>query len=217
MLTLNAVSKSFAGPDGPVCALDGVTLTVEPGEFVVVCGPSGSGKSTLLLVAGALLTPGDGAVHFRGTDVYALGSEERNALRAEQVGFVFQQFHLLPYLTVLENALIPSLAIRRADAEERARSLIAHFGLEHRINHVPAQLSTGEKQRAALARALLNGPALLLADEPTGNLDDESGATVLKYLAEFAQQGGAVLMVTHDHAAAAMAHRTVHMRDGRLV
>ena len=216
MLSLHAVAKIFSGPDGGVVALDDVTLSVEGGEFVAVCGPSGSGKSTLLLVAGALLTPDRGEVCLGDADVYALDGKGRNRLRAEKIGFVFQQFHLLPYLTVLENVLTPSLALKRPGAEERARELIARFGLESRIAHIPAQLSTGEKQRVALARALLNEPSLILADEPTGNLDEKSGAVVLESLGAFAADGGAVLMVTHDQGAAGLAHRSVHMRDGRL-
>ena len=219
-LQLVGVRKTFAGPDGDVPALADVSLEVGKGEFVAVVGRSGSGKTTLLLSAGALMEPDRGRVVLAGVEPYAVSSGKRARLRAEKVGFVFQQFHLVPYLTVLENVLAPSLgssdAGRRRAASDRARELIERFGLAERARHVPAELSVGECQRAALARALLNKPDVLLADEPTGNLDPDNAATVLSALGEFARAGGAVLLVTHDREAAGFADRTLRLEAGRL-
>ena len=217
MLEFRAVSKSFPGPDGAVQALKDVSLSVAPGEFVAVQGPSGCGKTTLLLTGGALLKPSRGEVLLEGCNPYSLRPNQRSALRAEKIGFAFQRFHLVAYLSVLDNVLVPSAVRPCAGRLERARELIRHFNMEHRINHMPSQLSTGERQRTALARALLNRPKLLLADEPTGNLDDDNATMVLTYLAEFADEGGAVLLVTHDGHAAGHAHRIVYLKDGNLV
>jgi len=216
VLRLDNLTKVYRGADADVRALDGVSIEAGPGEFVAVQGPSGCGKTTLLLVAGGLLRPDGGRVAFDGQDPYALAPEGRAGFRASQVGFVFQQFHLLPYLTVLDNVLVPSLAMPSDGARQRAGELIEHLGLAGRAGHVPAALSTGERQRVALARALLNRPRLMLADEPTGNLDRASARAVLGHLAEFAKGGGTVVLVTHDVRAAEYASRTVHMTDGRI-
>ena len=197
-------------------ALADVTVTLDVGEFVAVQGPSGCGKTTLLLAAGALLEPTEGRVVIDGRDAYAMSTEARSRLRATEIGFVFQQFHLIPYLTVLENVLAPTIAVGGADSAQRAREMIEHFHLEHRVDHVPGQLSTGERQRVALARAFLNRPKLLLADEPTGNLDSENADVVLGALAEFAAGGGAVLLATHDRLAAERTHRALHLEEGHL-
>ncbi len=221
MLGIREVKKVYPGPNGRVRALDGVTFDVRPGEFVVVRGPSGCGKTTLLLAAGCLLRPTEGTVTIDGQDPYALSSEARARLRAEKIGFVFQQFHLVPYLTVLENILAPSLALRVTGKGDkggpRARELLERFGLAPRANHVPAELSTGERQRVALARALLNRPKLLLADEPTGNLDPENAETVLGHIAGFARSGGAVLLVTHHDVSGEHPTQVLNMREGTLV
>ncbi len=216
MLELSKVRKSFAGPEGPVDVLKDVSLSVTPGEFVAVRGPSGCGKTTLLLTAGGLLGPGSGTVAIDNQDVYQLGSNQRSRLRADKIGFVFQQFHLIPYLTVIDNIVAPSAASPRPDARKRALNLIRHFNLEHRTNHVPAQLSTGECQRTALARALLNEPRLILADEPTGNLDKENSEIVLGFLAEFARKGGSVLVGSHDQALLTHASRCLEFDYGML-
>jgi putative ABC transport system ATP-binding protein len=217
ILQMERLCRSFQGPDGVVRAVTDVSLEARPGEFVAVQGPSGCGKTTLLLAAGGLLQPSGGRVRVKGEDPYALPPERRAAFRADHVGFVFQQFHLVPYLSVLDNILAPTLAKSRPDARERARYLASQFGLEHRLEHVPAGLSTGERQRTGLARALFHEPALLLADEPTGNLDAENAAAVLDHLEGFAKKGGAVLLVTHDPAAARRAQRILKLREGRLV
>jgi ABC-type lipoprotein export system ATPase subunit len=229
MLEVRGVSKWYRRPGGNVWALDAVSLRVQPGEFVVVRGPSGSGKTTLLLVAGGLLAPDTGEIVLDGCNPYALSAEERARLRAATVGFVFQQYHLIPYLSVLENVMTPALALREQGpqrsavggrlipARSRAVELLERFQLTDRADHLPGELSTGERQRTALARAALNRPALLLADEPTGNLDSENAAIVLEHIAGFARSGGAVLVVTHDEAAARHADRIAQLRCGRIV
>jgi len=220
LLDIQKVSKTYQGRSGSVTAANDVSLSLDEGEFVAVRGPSGCGKSTLLLVAGGLLAPDAGSVVVAGEEPYLTSSDARSSFRAANIGFVFQQFHLVPYLTVLENVLAPAIATRgtpRDVAFNRARSLVVQFGLEHRIDHVPGELSSGERQRTALARALLNSPKLLLADEPTGNLDEKNAELVLNHLAEFATGGGAVLLVTHDSKAAAKAGRTVFLKDGQVV
>ncbi|MBN1419493.1 MAG: ABC transporter ATP-binding protein [Planctomycetes bacterium] len=214
MLELTDVRKSYARPEGRVDALGGVSLSAASGEFIAVTGPSGCGKTTLLLTAGGLLAPDAGRVLLDGEDLYSLSAERRARIRAERIGFVFQQFHLIPYLSVLENVLVPSLGVPCRDAPARARTLIERFGLAPRAHHVPAELSTGERQRTALARALFNRPKLVLADEPTGNLDQANAEVVLQALAEFAGEGGTVLLVTHGGDAARYASRGVAMKGG---
>jgi len=217
MLEFKNISKWFDGPEGKVTALDGVSLSVRPGEFLAVRGPSGCGKTTLLLTAGGLLRPSAGQVNLDGHDPYAMNPEMRSRMRARMIGFVFQQFHLIPYLTVRQNILAPSLALPAKEAGQRAQELISHFGLDDRVSHVPSQLSTGEKQRTALARALLNKPKVIMADEPTGNLDGDNAQTVFGYLSQYVGDGGCVLLVTHDDRAAAHATRTLRMSQGQLV
>ena len=216
MLELRGVGKTYSGPRGTVRALERVSLDVNGGEFCAVCGRSGSGKTTLLMIAGGLLAPDAGAVDLDGVSVYETETNERAALRAASVGFVFQQFHLLPYLSAVENVLVPSLAMPIPDAPARARDLLERFGVAGRARHLPAELSTGERQRVALARSLLARPGVVLADEPTGNLDDESADAVITCLAESAAEGAAVLLVTHDKGLAARASRTLTLREGRL-
>jgi ABC-type lipoprotein export system ATPase subunit len=211
VLEVTDLSKRYSGPSGVVHALSGLSLAVGAGEFVAVQGPSGCGKSTLLLAAGGLLRPDGGQVCVAGQDLYALNAEARAVFRAAHIGFVFQQFHLVPYLSVLDNVLAPTLALRREGALARAGELIAQFGLRDRQHHLPEQLSVGERQRTALARAVLNRPELLLADEPTGNLDKDNAGLVLEALAGFARAGGAVLLVTHDASAVGRAGRVVRM------
>ncbi len=219
VLRLDGVSKKYKGPDGELSVLSDISMSVEKGEFVALHGSSGCGKSTLLLSAGGLLAPDNGKVTVDGQDFYALPSEKRAGYRAEHVGFVFQQFHLIPYLSVLDNVLAASLAVRREDNgfEKRALELLEKFNLSDRARHVPSELSTGERQRTALARALLNGAGLILADEPTGNLDGDNAGGVLGHLKSFAEGGGAVLLVTHDARVADYAQRTLVLQNGALV
>ena len=216
MLDVCQLSKSYRRRQGDLPVLRSVSLSLDRGDFTAVHGPSGCGKTTLLLTAGALLAPEGGSVRIDGHDPYAMNAGDRARLRAGTVGFVFQQFHLVPYLTVLENVMTPSLAQPAPAASTRARELIERFALADRADHVPADLSTGERQRTALARALLNRPGLLLADEPTGNLDDGNARVVLDSLTEFAANGGAVLLVTHDMNVARHTQRTCRLENGRL-
>jgi len=216
LLEIEDLGKTYRGPEGEIRALEGVSLEMRAGEFVAVQGPSGSGKTTLLLAAGGLLVPAGGRVVVAGQEMYALSPEKRARFRATTIGFVFQQFHLIPYLSVMDNVLAPSLAARVPDAAGRARELLAQFNLADRIHHVPGALSTGERQRTALARALLNRPGLLLADEPTGNLDEDNSDVVLGCLKEFAEAGGAVLLVTHDSRAASYAQRVLRLEGGKM-
>ena len=218
-LQLDNVSKSYADGRTNVRAVHNVSVQVTKGEFVAVQGPSGCGKSTLLLIAGALLKPDSGQVQINGQDPYALNPDARAEFRAGKIGFVFQQFHLVPYLSVLDNVLAPALGVAgsASDVRDRGLCLIERFGLLDRILHVPSKLSTGERQRVAMARALLNEPQIILADEPTGNLDHQNADALLGYLAEFATGGGGVLMVTHDDRAVARATRVVHLQHGQIV
>jgi ABC-type lipoprotein export system ATPase subunit len=212
MLELRHVSKAYRGPRGSVTALADLSLQVHAGEFVAVQGPSGSGKTTLLLAAGGMLQPDQGQVMVHGEDIYRLSSEARARFRATRLGFVFQQFHLVPYLSVLENVLAPALAHAAPHLRERAAELCNQVGLGHRLHHRPSELSSGERQRCALARALLHRPPLLLADEPTGNLDEANANMILDHLQEYVRQGNALLLVTHDPRAAARASRAVQLR-----
>ncbi len=218
MLVLKKVTRCFDGPKGKVTALREVSLSVSPGELLVVKGPSGCGKSTLLLTAAGMLRPDEGDVElFGNAHPYDLSPDGRSRLRAGSIGFVFQQFHLIPYLSVQENIMAPSLSVPAADPDKRAAKLMAHFGLQARADHFPSQLSTGERQRTALARALFNEPKILMADEPTGNLDEENAEIVLQHLSRFASAGGSVLLVTHSARAADYSTRTLNMKDGRLL
>ena len=217
LLELRSVTKTYRKNGATIRALDGLSLTVKPGDFVAVRGPSGCGKTTLLLSAGLMLSPDAGSVWIEDHDGYVLSPDARAALRAQHIGFVFQQFHLIPFLTLWENVLVPSLAIQNPGIEERARNLLERFGLGDRMQHYPEELSTGEKQRAALSRAILNQPKLLLADEPTGNLDPDNAKVLLDHLTEFAAGGGAVLLVTHEEQAAARAKTQVRIKEGRII
>jgi putative ABC transport system ATP-binding protein len=216
MLIVKNVSKIFPGPLEEVNAVRNISLSVSCGELVAVQGASGSGKTTLLLMAGTLLKPTCGTVLLDEFNPYTVPVKQRCRMRAKTIGFVFQQFHLVPYLSVHDNILAPSGAIDGPPSKDRVYELINHFKLEHRVHHRPSQLSTGERQRTALARAFLNRPKLLLADEPTGNLDDTNADIVLSHLHEFATEGGAVLLVSHDHRVTHYATRTLTIKRGIL-
>jgi putative ABC transport system ATP-binding protein len=211
MLLLDRIVKTYPKGNGRVTALARLELKVAPGELVALQGASGSGKTTCLLVAGGLLHPDSGKVLVEERDIYAMPPDRLAGFRSQTIGFVFQQYHLIPYLTVLENILAPAAARGGLESGERARELAAQFGLSHRLDHTPAELSAGEKQRTALARALLFRPKLVLADEITGNLDEANAGAVLAHLREYVKQGGAVLAVTHDRAVAAQADRVEHL------
>jgi ABC-type lipoprotein export system ATPase subunit len=216
VIRLEHVSKTYRGRRGPVAALDDVSLQVAAGEFVAVRGPSGCGKSTLLLTIAGMIRPTGGTVTVRDLDLYALGAPGRTHFRAQNVGFVFQMFHLVPYLNVLDNVLLPARFARSGDRKTRALGLLERFGLQHRLEHFPAELSTGERQRTAIARALVNDPWLVLADEPTGNLDTETGASVMECLSEVHRAGKTIVLVTHDPAVDQHATRVVKLRAGRV-
>ena len=202
-----------------VRALDGVDLVIQDGEMVAIMGPSGSGKSTLLHIVGALESPTSGAIAVGGVRYEGLDDQALTDLRRDHIGFVFQFFNLLPSLTAEENVTLPAVIARRHEAaiRERARALLERVGLGDRIDHLPAELSGGQQQRVSIARALLLAPDLILADEPTGNLDTKSGREVLRLLRELnSEEGHTIVMVTHDPACAATADRVVFLRDGKV-
>jgi putative ABC transport system ATP-binding protein len=218
MLEVKEVHKVYTGKQGrAVQAVSEVSFSLQAGDFVTVQGPSGCGKSTLLLICGGLLSPDQGRIVLGETDLYAESAEKLATIRSQRIGFVFQQFHLIPYLTLRDNVQAASLACGGSTPGIRVDMLLEKFDLHTRASHVPSELSTGERQRTALARALLNEPQIILADEPTGNLDPVNSTIVLDTLGEFAQDGGAVLMVTHEQANTEYATRCLHMEKGRLV
>jgi putative ABC transport system ATP-binding protein len=218
MLELSGVTKEYRVGGQAVRALDDVGLRIETGEFTSIIGPSGSGKSTLLHLLGALDSPDAGSIRFRGEEIGALDEEQQSAFRRHQVGFVFQFFNLLPTLSAWENVAIPKLldgtGLRKA--KPRALELLDRVGLAERAEHRPAELSGGQMQRVAVARALIMDPPLILADEPTGNLDSKTGAAILELLAEIAGAGSSVVMVTHDMGAVTYCDRVITLRDGRI-
>jgi putative ABC transport system ATP-binding protein len=219
MIRVENLTKSFPAPDGgEVHAVAGLTLRIDPGEFVAVVGPSGSGKSTLLFAMGGLATPTAGHVFLGETRVYDLDREARAALRRTEIGFVFQTFNLVPYLTCLDNVALPALLAGRSrtEANEAATRVLERLGMSARRHHRPAQLSVGERQRVGIGRALVNGPRVLLADEPTGNLDPQTADQVVDLLRELNRDGQTIVMVTHDPRLADRAGRIVRLRAGEL-
>jgi putative ABC transport system ATP-binding protein len=220
LIELSAVHKTYATDGGDVRALRGVTLTVEDGEFVALVGPSGSGKSTLMHLLGLLDRPTSGTYRFEGEDVSRLSRTALSALRNRKIGFVFQGSHLLPRQTAWENVAMPLLyaGLPARERKRRALELLARVGLTDRAHHRPNQLSGGQQQRVAIARALVNRPRLLLADEPTGNLDSATGAEILAEFQRLHRDGGlTVVLVTHDPTVAQTAERVVTLRDGQIV
>jgi putative ABC transport system ATP-binding protein len=216
-LELEGVTKEHAGSP-PVVALRDVTLTIESGEFVAITGPSGSGKSTLLAIAGTLERPTAGTVRVVGTAVQGMSDADLSGVRSHRLGFVFQQFHLLPTRSVLDNVADGLLyrGVPVAKRLERAAAAVRAVGLSHREGHRPAELSGGECQRTAIARAVVGEPALLLADEPTGNLDSATGAEIFALLRRLHERGTTILLVTHNQELAAASPRAVSLRDGRI-
>jgi ABC-type lipoprotein export system ATPase subunit len=218
VLQLTSIRKTYARGDEQVQVLIDLDFTLHGGEFVVVTGPSGAGKSTLLHIAGGLDAPDGGTVAVTGRDVWSMGSGARAAFRRRNLGFVFQFFNLVPMLTATENVSLPLVldGVPARSADARAEELLARVGLGDRARHRPAELSGGQMQRVAVARALAARPAIVLADEPTGNLDSQSSCEVLDLLRSLADEdGAAVVMVTHDQAAASYGSRQLHMVDGR--
>ena len=218
MIHVENISRTYDMHGAEVRALDGVSLHVDPGEFIAITGPSGSGKSTLLNVLGCLDRPDAGSYVLDGQEVSRLDDEAISTVRNRKIGFIFQSFHLLPRLTVLENVMLPLRFTRepKPDVIARAKELLTRVGLADRMDHRPTQLSGGQMQRAAIARSLILSPALLLADEPTGNLDSKSAADVLNLLDELHEQGQTIVLVTHDNDIAAHAPRHVRLRDGKV-
>ena len=217
MVHVENVSQVFETSRGRVRALDDISLHVVPGEFVTIRGPSGCGKTTLLLAIGGMLRPTSGKVSVDGRDIYAMSVRDRARFRAATVGFVFQMFHLVPYLTVHDNVVLPAVVGQGKSGQGDGVALLERFGMTHRAHHRPAELSAGERQRVAMARAMLNKPKLIVADEPTGNLDPENAVIVMEGLASFHRAGGTVIVVTHGTSADAHADRVISLRDGKLV
>ncbi len=218
MIRLRKIRKSFTRPDGsPLEVLAGVDLDVAPGEFLAVVGPSGSGKSTLMNILGLLDRPDEGEYDLAGEPVRDLRSDELARLRNRRIGFVFQQFHLLPHTTAVENVELPLVYSEARDPRRRAVEALCRVGLEDRLDHYPEQLSGGEQQRVAIARALVTDPELVLADEPTGNLDQDSAEEIMKLLANLHRGGRTIVLITHDPTLAARCSSTLRIDRGRLV
>jgi putative ABC transport system ATP-binding protein len=211
ILDLNNVTKQY----GEVYALKDFSLTVAPGEWVSIMGPSGSGKSTLLNIIGCMDKPTGGTVHIDGIDVTTRSNKELTEVRREKIGLVFQQFHLIPHLTALENVMVAQYYHSLPD-EQEALEALKRVGLAHRATHLPSQLSGGEQQRVCIARALINYPALILADEPTGNLDEDNEKLVVELFRELHREGHTIVMVTHDPEVGELAQRRVRLEHGRL-
>jgi len=218
MIQLRDVSKTVKSGDRPLTILHSLSLDIPHGQFMAIVGPSGSGKSTLLGLLAGLDAPTSGAVLIDGVDITKLDEDSLARLRGEKIGFVFQFFHLIPSLTALENVSVPMEIAGQADARRRASALLAEVGLSDRAHHYPSQLSGGEQQRVALARALANAPPIVLADEPTGNLDTATGHHILELLrAIHRERGTTIILVTHDAELAAIADTRLVLRDGRVV
>jgi len=217
MIELKQVNKTYRKGADEVRALSDVSLHVEAGEFVAVVGPSGSGKSTLMNVVGLLDRPDSGAYHLDGGGVDEFSPDELARLRNEKIGFVFQTFHLLPRTTALENVELPLIYSSRSDISGLGAQALEKVGLKDREKHVPSELSGGQQQRVAIARALVNDPELILADEPTGNLDSKAGLEILSIFQELNRMGKTVVLITHDSEIATMAKRVVEIVDGRIV
>lgn len=218
MIATHQLCRRFHVGDSWVHALDHVDLCIEEGDFVAVMGPSGSGKSTLMNILGCLDTPDDGQYRLLDQEVAALSDDELSRIRNQHIGFVFQSFHLLPRLNALENVMLPLRYsdVDLAKAQQRAARLLDRLGLSDRAHHKPNQLSGGQRQRVAIARSMINQPPLLLADEPTGNLDSKTSDEIMGLFIELNAAGQTILMVTHEDEIAAHARRLIHMRDGRI-
>jgi putative ABC transport system ATP-binding protein len=219
LIELVGVKKVFGSGDLAVEALRGIDLTIAEGEYLAIMGPSGSGKSTLMHILGLLDTPTEGAYRLRGDEVSGLSRRRLAHLRNREIGFVFQSFNLLPRASVLRNVELPLLygGMARGERRQQAGEVLDKVGLGDRGRHRPSQLSGGQRQRAAIARALVTRPAVLMADEPTGNLDQETGGEILDLFSQLHRAGQTLIVVTHDHGIAALAQRIVHLVDGRVL
>jgi len=220
MIEIKNVSKRYQSGDVETYALKGVSFRVEDGEFVAIMGPSGSGKSTMMHILGALDSPTDGKYFLDGKDVSTLSEDQLADIRKEKIGFVFQAFNLLPRATVIRNVMLPLmyLEVPRREREERAREALLSAGLdEGHFNHYSNQLSGGQMQRVAIARALVNDPTIILADEPTGNLDTKTGEIVLETFADLNRKGRTIILITHEPDVAQHARRIIHIRDGSII
>ncbi len=219
LIKLDGIKKVFYTDEVETHALAGIHLEIQQGEYVAIAGPSGCGKSTLLAILGLLDTPTEGQYHLNGNQVANLSLSERARVRNREIGFIFQSFNLIGDLTVFENVELPLIyrGMKSAERRERANAALERVGMAHRSKHLPSQLSGGQQQRVAVARAVGGQPSILLADEPTGNLDSKNGEAVMELLRELHRQGATICMVTHDPRYAAHADRSVHLFDGRIV
>ncbi|MBX3277536.1 MAG: ABC transporter ATP-binding protein [Acidobacteria bacterium] len=219
LLRLDGVTKVFYTDEVETHALAGIHLEVQPGEYVAIAGPSGCGKSTLLSILGLLDSPSEGAYHLNGRPVEKLTASERARIRNREIGFIFQSFNLIGDLTVFENVELPLTyrGMKASERRERVHAALEKVGMAHRAKHLPSQLSGGQQQRVAVARAVAGQPAILLADEPTGNLDSTNGEAVMELLRELHREGATICMVTHDPRFARHADRSIHLFDGRIV
>jgi putative ABC transport system ATP-binding protein len=215
VIALDGVSREYTGRTGVVRALDSASFSIVAGEWVAITGPSGSGKSTLVNMLGCLDRPTCGTLKIDGTDVAAMSAKELDRFRADKIGFIFQQFHLIPYLTAVENVMLAQYFHSMTD-ETEARAALAKVGLADRVSHLPSELSGGEQQRVCIARALINNPPILLADEPTGNLDQANQKIVAELLQKLHGAGHTIVMVTHDPEMAALAQRKIALSHGRV-
>jgi len=218
MLKMEAVTKTYNHRGPAVTVLSDVTLEIHRGDFVSIVGPSGSGKSTLLLMLGGMLSPSSGKVELDGQSIYDLAPDQRAAMRRQKVGFVFQTFNLVPYLSALENVQVPLFlaGLGESDQKERASALLSRLGLGDRLLHKPSELSVGQQQRVGLARMLANDPPVVLADEPTGSLDPETSAQVIAFLEQMNEEGRTVVVVTHDPKVAQKAKRSLRLDYGKI-
>jgi putative ABC transport system ATP-binding protein len=216
MIRLEKVSKIYRTRRGDVRALDKVSLDIKEGEFLAVRGPSGSGKTTLLFSIGGMLRPTEGNVIVSNRNLYAISKSQRAKFRARNIGFIFQMFHLVPYLNTVENVLLAASVGTKCFGPEDAKSLLNRLKLSDRMYHRPSELSAGERQRTGMARAMLKRPGIILADEPTGNLDPENVEEILRHLVEYNQNGGTVILVSHRKEVDNYASHVIHLKDGHI-
>ncbi len=218
LIEMNSICKSYRNSDFETQVLKNITLHINEGDYVSIIGPSGAGKSTLMAIAGCLSQPTSGEYILDGEEVGKLSDRKLSRVRNEKIGFVFQAFHLLPGVTALDNVILPLVYARNSpsDIKERAREVLAKVGLEHRLHHTPGQLSGGEQQRVTIARSLINNPPIILADEPTGNLDSKNGIETMKTFDKLVKEGKTIVLITHDSDVAEHADRIISIRDGEI-